>query len=131
VFRLEKAESSVLFGNGSDTLAAVAVASPAGSGQTVMEVHFSLIGVFYLDQEVIQPYGAVKLDPSEGRLQFGNGVKGVFQTVGQDGAELRVGNGEIMRQFGIHAQPNSFTLRPVGKSRTQKVDQLIFAEALE
>ena len=106
------------------------MALAGGEGQTVLHGDFTLIGVFDLDEELIGEYAAVKLCPFERFLQFGNCVKGVFQTVGQDGAELRVGNGEIMRQFGIHAQPNSFTLRPVGKSRTQKVDQLIFAEAL-
>jgi len=60
VFRLENADSSVLFGNRAYAMAAIAVARTIGNRQAVADVHFALIWIFYLDKEVIQPYAAVQ-----------------------------------------------------------------------
>ena len=73
----------VMFGNGSDAAAAVAMAIPTGNGQIVSHGDPAGIRVFDFNEELVQTDAAVKLHPLVGFLQCADSLKCIFQTVGQ------------------------------------------------
>lgn len=84
------AQPLVLPGDGPDTAAAVAMAITTGNGQTVLHGNLTGIGIFDFKEELVQTDAAVKLHPSVGLLKFSHSMKGIFQTVGQQGAQLGI-----------------------------------------
>ena len=99
VLRLETAQAPVTLGDGTDAMAAVAVIFPVGYGQTVPHGDFAGIGVPDLDEELIPSNAAGKVNPFERLLQRFNGMQRVFQTVGQHGAKLCIGDGELSGSY--------------------------------
>lgn len=95
VFRREKANATVLFGNGEDALATIAVACAFADGQVILNDDFTGVGIFDFDEQVVLAYATVKFYPLFGGIQFGHGVQCVFQAVGEDGAKLGIGNGKL------------------------------------
>lgn len=93
VVRVKAAQAAVLFGDGLNAAAAVAVTIPAGNGQTFPHGDVAGIGIFDFNEEFVQTDAAVKLYPFARFLQRGGRMQRVFQTVGQYGAKLGVGKG--------------------------------------
>ena len=54
----------------------------------------------------------------------------VFQTIGEHGAKLCIGDGELLWQFGLHRQPDIHVFGFTRKGRTQQIDKLVFTEPL-
>lgn len=61
-------------------------------------------------------------------LHLAHRMEGVFQTVGENGAQLRIGYAERLRQPGTDVQPNLHPGGLVRKGRADQIHRLIFAE---
>ena len=57
-------------------------------------------------------------------------MKRVFQTVGQNGAKLGVGNEELPGQPGFHLQPDAHAPGFIRKGRAQQIEQFVFTKPL-
>ena len=92
IFRVELAHTAVLPDNGANTAAAETVTGTVGNGHSVLHNKLTLIRIFHFNEQLVQPFVdvAVKLHLPPGFRKFADGAQGVFQTVGQQGAQLRV-----------------------------------------
>ena len=90
MFSFKCTKPSVLDCDGPDATAAIAMPLPAGYRQVVKNGDLPGIWVFDLNEELVAADTAVQLHPFEGFIQRCDGMKRVFQTIGQNGAKLSI-----------------------------------------
>ena len=91
ILRRKFAQALVASGNGANTAASMTMSLLSRHRQTIPENNRPIVWVLNLKQQLTRPDTAVESYPSSGFLQSGGGVQRVFQTVGQHGAQFRVG----------------------------------------
>ena len=77
----------------------------------------------------IEPHAAVQRDGPLLLVQPGHGVERVFQSVGQNGAQLGVWNAQRCGEAELRRQPAAVLLRLFRKRGAQPIDQLVFTAA--
>ena len=85
-----------------DAVAAVSVVRLIGGRQAVPEHDPAAVRIPNLEQKVVLPDTAVKLYPAAGRLLLSGGVQRILQAVGEQGAQLRVGDDQCPRHSRFH-----------------------------
>ena len=83
-------------------------------GQAVLHGHGLAAGIGDLDEQLIALHAAVQRDGAALRRQLLYGAEGVFQPVAQQRAQLRVGDGQRVRQPRLHCEDGALPLRLVG-----------------
>lgn len=93
--------------------------------------NLALIRVLDFQQQLIEPHAAVQRDGPLLLVQPGHGAKRVFQSVGQNGAQLGVRNAQRCGEAELRRQPDAVLLRLFRKRGAQQIDQLVFTVAPE
>ena len=93
--------------------------------------NLALIRVLDFQQQLIEPHAAVQRDGPLLLVQPGHGAERVFQSVGQNGAQLGVWNAQRCGEAELRRQPDAVLLRLFRKRGAQQIDQLVFTVAPE
>ena len=94
--------------------------------QPSLQVFLELVSRYH-----IEPHAAVQRDGPLLLVQPGHGVERVFQSVGQNGAQLGVWNAQRCGEAELRRQPDAVLLRLFRKRGAQQIDQLVFTAAPE
>ena len=118
-------------GDALHTAAAVAVTRAVGYRKPLAHDNLALIRVLDFQQQLIEPHAAVQRDGPLLLVQPGHGAERVFQSVGQNGAQLGVWNAQRCGEAELRRQPDAVLLRLFRKRGAQQIDQLVFTVAPE
>ena len=131
VFSLQLEQAAAAGGDGLHTAAAVAVTRAVGYRKPLAHDNLALIRVLDFQQQLIEPHTAVQRDGPLLLVQPGHGAERVFQSVGQNGAQLGVWNAQRCGEAELRRQPDAVLLRLFRKRGAQQIDQLVFTVAPE
>lgn len=131
VFSLQLKQAAAAGGDGLHTAAAVAVTRAVGYRKPLAHDNLALIRVLDFQQQLIEPHAAVQRDGPLLLVQPGHGAERVFQSVGQNGAQLGVWNAQRCGEAELRRQPDAVLLRLFRKRGAQQIDQLVFTVAPE
>lgn len=130
VFRREGTQAAILKHDGTDAAAAIAVTGFGGHRQPILHGDASGIRVLNFNEQLTALDITVQLDPSGRVVQMGNSVQRVFQAVGENRAQLRIRNGEDLRQPGADGQLHLQIGGLIRKGGADQIHRLIVAELL-